>query len=83
LVIFALLDPDPYSESGFRSTGLIESGSNPDPEPKHRFFPAATKFAVAGLSATKGIFTKEILQTMNEQIDHPPIIFPLSNPTSR
>jgi hypothetical protein len=29
-VIFALLDPDPDSESG--STDLIESGSNPDPK---------------------------------------------------
>jgi hypothetical protein len=28
---FALLDPDPDSESG--STDPIESGSNPDPEP--------------------------------------------------
>ncbi len=31
-VIFALLDPGPDSESG--STGPIESGSNPDPDPK-------------------------------------------------
>jgi hypothetical protein len=30
-VIFALLDPDPDSGSG--STDLIESGSNPDPQP--------------------------------------------------
>jgi hypothetical protein len=29
-VLFALLDPDPDSESG--STDLIESGSNPDPK---------------------------------------------------
>jgi hypothetical protein len=35
LVIFALLYPDPDSESG--STDLIESGSNPDPNPKHCF----------------------------------------------
>ncbi len=34
-VISALLDPDPDSESGFGSTDLIESGSNPDPNPKH------------------------------------------------
>jgi hypothetical protein len=32
-VIFALLDPD--SESGTGFTDLIESGSNPDPDPKH------------------------------------------------
>jgi hypothetical protein len=32
-VIFALLDPDPDFGSG--STDLIESGSNPDPDPKH------------------------------------------------
>ncbi len=31
-VIFALLDPD--SEYGSGSTDLIESGSNPDPDPK-------------------------------------------------
>ncbi len=31
-VIFALLDPDPNSESG--STDPIESGSNPDPDPQ-------------------------------------------------
>ncbi len=31
-VIFALLGPDPDSESGYGSTDLIESGSNPDPE---------------------------------------------------
>jgi hypothetical protein len=31
-VIFALLDPGPDSESG--STGPIEYGSNPDPDPK-------------------------------------------------
>jgi hypothetical protein len=31
-VIFGLLDPDPDSESG--STGPIEYGSNPDPDPK-------------------------------------------------
>jgi hypothetical protein len=32
-VFFALLDPDPNSESGSRvgSTDLIKSGSNPDP----------------------------------------------------
>ena len=30
MVIFALLDPDPDSESG--STDLIESGSNLDPD---------------------------------------------------
>jgi hypothetical protein len=35
-VIFALLDPDPGSKSGLGSTDLIESGSNPDPDPKHR-----------------------------------------------
>jgi hypothetical protein len=29
---------DPYSESGSGSTELIESGSNSDPDPKHRFF---------------------------------------------
>ncbi len=33
MVIFPLLDPNPDSES--RSTDLIESGSNPDPDPKH------------------------------------------------
>ncbi len=40
-VIFALLDPDPHPDSepgsGYGSTYLIESGSNPDPDtdPKH------------------------------------------------
>ncbi len=28
------MDPDPDSEYGSGSTGLIESGSNPDPDPK-------------------------------------------------
>jgi hypothetical protein len=32
-VIFGLLDPDPDFESGYGSTDLIESGSNPDPDP--------------------------------------------------
>ncbi len=32
-VIFALVDSDPDSKSG--STDLIESGSNPDLDPKH------------------------------------------------
>jgi hypothetical protein len=32
-VIFALLDPDPDSEFGSRSTDPIESGSNPNPQP--------------------------------------------------
>jgi hypothetical protein len=32
-VIFALLDPDPDSEYEFGSRDLIESGSNPDPQP--------------------------------------------------
>ncbi len=31
-VIFSLLDPDLDSESGYGSTDLIESGSNPDPK---------------------------------------------------
>jgi hypothetical protein len=31
--LFALLDPDPDSEYGFRSTDLIESRSNTDPDP--------------------------------------------------
>lgn len=35
-----------------------------------------------GLSACGGLFTKEVLEAMN-QSDTPPIIFPLSNPTSR
>jgi hypothetical protein len=33
LVIFALLDPDPYSNYGSGSNGPIEYGSNPDPDP--------------------------------------------------
>ncbi len=40
-VIFALLDPDPDSEfkSGYGFTDLVESGSNPDPDPKHWLCP--------------------------------------------
>ncbi len=39
-VIFALLDLDPDLESGYGFTDLIESGSNPDPnpDPKHWIF---------------------------------------------
>jgi len=35
-----------------------------------------------GLSACGGLFSEEVLKAMNEN-DAPPIIFPLSNPTSR
>jgi len=35
-----------------------------------------------GLSACGGLFSKEVLEAMNEN-EAPPIIFPLSNPTSR
>ncbi len=44
-VIFALLDPDPDpdAEYGSGSTDLIESGSNPAPDPKPWFFPHRTK----------------------------------------
>merc|ERR1712045_869853 len=35
-----------------------------------------------GLSACGGLFTEEVLKAMNEN-ETPPIIFPLSNPTSR
>ncbi len=34
-VIFALLDPDRESGSGYGSKDRIESGSNPDPNPQH------------------------------------------------
>ena len=37
---------------------------------------------IIGLSACGGLFSEEVLQAMNES-DTPPIIFPLSNPTSR
>lgn len=36
-----------------------------------------------GLTACPGIFTKEIMSTMNKNCPDMPIIFPLSNPTSR
>jgi len=38
---------------------------------------------IIGLTACSGIFTKEILSTMNKHCKDMPIIFPLSNPTSR
>jgi len=37
---------------------------------------------IIGLSACAGLFNEEVLKAMNES-DSPPIIFPLSNPTSR
>jgi len=37
---------------------------------------------IIGLSACGGLFSEEVLQAMNES-ETPPIIFPLSNPTSR
>jgi hypothetical protein len=40
-VIFALLDPNPDSEYGSGSTGPIEYGSNPDPDPTPWFFTQA------------------------------------------
>jgi len=36
-----------------------------------------------GLSGVGGLFTTEVLQAMNDNCSTPPIIFPLSNPTSR
>ena len=36
----------------------------------------------SGLSACGGLFTEDILKAMNEN-ESPPVIFPLSNPTSR
>jgi len=36
-----------------------------------------------GLSGVGGLFTDEVLQAMNDNCDSPPVIFPLSNPTSR
>jgi hypothetical protein len=35
-VMFAHLDPDPDPDPDLGSTVLIESGSNPYPDPKHR-----------------------------------------------
>ena len=37
----------------------------------------------SGLSGCGGLFTDEVLTTMGENCPSPPIIFPLSNPTSR
>ena len=37
---------------------------------------------VTGLSACGGLFNEDVLKAMNEN-EAPPIIFPLSNPTSR
>ncbi len=36
-----------------------------------------------GLSGCGGLFSDEVLTTMGENCPSPPIIFPLSNPTSR
>jgi len=36
-----------------------------------------------GLSGCGGVFTDEVLTAMNENCPTPPVIFPLSNPTSR
>jgi len=36
-----------------------------------------------GLSGVGGLFTDDVLTAMNENCETPPIIFPLSNPTSR
>jgi malic enzyme len=37
---------------------------------------------ITGLSACGGLFNEDVLKAMNEN-EAPPIIFPLSNPTSR
>ncbi len=37
-VIFALLDLDPDSKSGYGSTDLIEKGSNPDPKHHGKYY---------------------------------------------
>ena len=42
----------------------------------------STRTISSGLSACGGLFTEDILKAMNEN-SSPPIIFPLSNPTSR
>lgn len=36
-----------------------------------------------GLSGVGGLFNDEVLQAMNDNCSSPPVIFPLSNPTSR
>jgi malic enzyme len=36
-----------------------------------------------GLSGCGGLFSDEVLTTMGDNCPSPPIIFPLSNPTSR
>ena len=36
-----------------------------------------------GLSGVGGLFTDEVLVAMNDNCETPPVIFPLSNPTSR
>ena len=38
---------------------------------------------VVGLSGVGGLFTDEVLTAMGDNCDTPPVIFPLSNPTSR
>jgi hypothetical protein len=49
-VIDALLDPDPDSESGYRSSDLIKYGSNPDPDTGSE---KLQKIIKSGLNATK------------------------------
>merc|ERR1719274_66042 len=36
-----------------------------------------------GLSTTHGIFTEDVVRAMHEACEHAPIVFPLSNPTSK
>ena len=40
-------------------------------------------FYYPGLSGVGGLFTDEVLSAMGEATETPPVIFPLSNPTSR
>ena len=66
-----------------KSFNSIYSHSNVMNVLKWTFSPHLCPWNILGLSGCGGLFSEEVLTTMGDNCPTPPIIFPLSNPTSR